>query len=106
MKRNSLPDKKLDKQDIKRIIKEHKYILDKYKVRSIGLFGSYVRSTQREDSDIDLLVEFEENTYNNFINLIFELEDLFKKEVTVVSERDLSPYILPYVFKEFEQIER
>jgi uncharacterized protein len=97
---------KLSKQDIKKILKEHKDILNKYKVRTIGLFGSYVRDEQREDSDIDLLVEFDENTYNNFINLIFELEDIFKKEVTVVSEKDISPYILPYVLKEVEQIER
>jgi hypothetical protein len=106
MKRNSLSDKKLDKQDIKKILKEHKDILNRYKVRTIGLFGSYVRGEQREDSDIDLLVEFDENTYSNFINLIFELEDIFRKEVTVVSERDLSPYILPYVLKELEIIER
>jgi uncharacterized protein len=97
---------KLSKQDIKKILKEHKDILNKYKVRTIGLFGSYVRDEQREDSDIDLLVEFDENTYSNFINLIFELEDIFRKEVTVVSEKDLSPYILPYVLKELEIIER
>ena len=102
----SILGEKLSKQDIKKILKEHKDILNKYKVRTIGLFGSYVRGEQREDSDIDLLVEFDENTYNNFINLIFELEDLFKKEVTVVSEKDLSPYILPYVLKELEIIER
>jgi len=98
-------DSKLSKQDIKRILKDHKDILDKYKVRIIGLFGSYVREEQREYSDIDLLVEFNENSYDNFINLIFELEGLFGKEVTVVSENDLSPYLLPYVLKEVEQIE-
>ncbi len=92
-------DSKLSKQDIKRILKDHKDILDKYKVRTIGLFGSYVREEPKEDSDIDLLVEFNENSYDNFINLIFELEGLFGKEVTVVSENDLSPYILPYVLK-------
>ena len=102
----SILGEKLSKQDIKKILKEHKDILNKYKVRTIGLFGSYVRDEQREDSDIDLLVEFDENTYNNFINLIFELEDIFRKEVTVVSEKDLSPYILPYVLKELEIIER
>ena len=102
----SILGEKLSKQDIKKILKEHKDILNKYKVRTIGLFGSYVRGEQREDSDIDLLVEFDENTYSNFINLIFELEDIFRKEVTVVSEKDLSPYVLPYVLKELEIIER
>jgi len=95
----------LTKDKIKRIIRENKEILERYKVKSIDLFGSYVRNEQGEDSDIDLLVEFEEDTYHNFINLIFTLEDLLKKEVTVVSKEDLSPYILPYVLKEVERIE-
>lgn len=96
----------MTKEDIKRIIREHKDILEKYKVKSIALFGSYVRNEQKEDSDIDLLVEFEKPTYNNFINLVFTLEDLFKKEVTIVTPRGMSPYILPYILKEAEEIER
>ena len=41
----------------------------------------------------------------NFNNLIFELEELFNKEVTVISEKDIYPYILSYVLKEVETIE-
>jgi len=95
----------MTKEKIKEIIREHKEILKKYKVKSVALFGSYVRNEQKEDSDIDLLVEFEEDTYHNFINLIFSLEELLKKEITVVSKEDLSPYIQPYVLKEIERIE-
>lgn len=95
----------MTKEDIKRILKEHRDILAKYQVKSIALFGSYVRNEQKEDSDIDFLVEFKEDTYDNFINLIFSMEDLFHKEVTVVSEEGLSPYIKPYVLKEAEKIE-
>ena len=95
----------MTKKEIKKIIREHREILKNYKVKSISLFGSYVRNQQKEDSDIDLLVEFEEDTYHNFINLIFALEELLKKEVTVVSKEDLSPYIQPYVLKEIERIE-
>ncbi|MBA7670259.1 hypothetical protein ES703_78404 [subsurface metagenome] len=40
-----------------------------------------------------MLVEFEEDTYYNFINLIFSLEELSRKEITVVTKEDLSPYI-------------
>jgi hypothetical protein len=95
----------MTKNQVKKIILENKEILKKYKVKSIALFGSYVRNEQRKDSDVDLLVEFEEDTYNNFINLIFTLEALLKKEVTVVSTEDLSPYIKPYVLREVEKIE-
>ena len=95
----------MTKEKIKEIIKEHKEILKKYRVKSVALFGSYVRNEQKEDSDIDLLVEFEEDTYHNFINLIFSLEKLLRKEITVVTKEDLSPYIQPYVLKEIERIE-
>ena len=79
--------------------------MKKYKVKSIALFGSYVRNEQKKDSDIDLLVEFDEDTYHNFINLIFSLEELLREEVTVVSKEDLSPYIQPYILREAEKIE-
>lgn len=95
----------MTKEDIKKTIREHKDILLKYQVSSIALFGSYARNQHREDSDIDFLVEFREDTYDNFINLIFALEDLLHKKVSVVSNADLSPYIKPYVLKELEQIE-
>ena len=94
----------MTKEDIKNTINKHKEIIEKYKVKSIALFGSYVRGEQTEDSDIDLLVEFKEKTYDNFINLIFSLEKLFNKEVTVVTLQALSPYIRPYVLKEAEKI--
>jgi predicted nucleotidyltransferase len=49
-------------EEIKRILKEHKEELrDRFKVKEIGVFGSYVRGEQkRKGSDIDILVEFEE----------------------------------------------
>lgn len=96
---------KLKKEDIKKIIKANKYLLKKYTVKSIALFGSYVRNEQKEESDIDFLVEFEKDTYSNFINFISTLEKLFGKKVQVLTKADLSPYILPYVLKEVEKIE-
>ena len=95
----------MTKEDIKKILKENKEILEKYQVKAISLFGSYVRGEQREDSDIDLLVDFKINSYENFINLIFSLEKLFKKEITIVTPDGISPYIKPYVLKEAEIIE-
>ena len=44
------------KEDIKEILSANREVLRKYKVKSIALFGSYVRNEQREDSDIDLAV--------------------------------------------------
>ena len=95
----------MTKEDIKRIIRDHKEVLEKNKVKSIALFGSFVRNEQKPESDVDLLVEFRENSYDDFIGLVFSLEDLLKREVTVVTPSGLSPYIRPYVLKEAEKIE-
>jgi predicted nucleotidyltransferase len=47
-------------EEIKRILQQHKEELRaKYKVKEIGVFGSYVRGQQKKQSDIDILVEFE-----------------------------------------------
>ncbi len=47
-------------EEIKTILQQHKEELRaKYKVKEIGVFGSYVRGQQRKQSDIDILVEFE-----------------------------------------------
>ncbi|PJB49387.1 MAG: nucleotidyltransferase [Chloroflexi bacterium CG_4_9_14_3_um_filter_45_9] len=95
----------MTKEEVKQILSGNKEILKKYKVKSIALFGSYVRNEQRQDSDIDLLVELEEPTYDNFIHLVFTLEELLKKEINLVPKGSLSPYIEPYVEKEAEWIE-
>lgn len=71
----------MTKEEIKKILSKSKEILKRYKVKSIGLFGSYIRNEESEDSDIHFLVEFEQDTYSNFVNLIFALENLFKKRL-------------------------
>ena len=69
-------------------------------VRRIGVFGSYVRGEQKIHSDIDILVEFETPTFDNFMDLSFFLENLFGKKVDLVTISGLSPYIGPVIKKE------
>jgi hypothetical protein len=45
-------------------------------------------------------VEFEEPTFRNFMGLVFFLEELFDREVDLVTIKGLSPYIRPYVERE------
>lgn len=73
-------------------------------VRRIGLFGSFVRGEQRNDSDIDLLVEFEPNrkTFDSFMELSFFLEDLLQHRIELVTLESLSPYLGPHILKEVE----
>ena len=48
-------------KEIREILSEHKEVLRrKYKVKEIGIFGSFVRGEQKRTSDMDFLVDFEE----------------------------------------------
>jgi len=69
----------------------------------MGLFGSYARGEQKERSDIDLLVEFEENTQDLY-ELKLQLKDLFKErfgiEVDICREKYIKPRIKKTILKE------
>jgi predicted nucleotidyltransferase len=90
-------------EEIKRILKEHKEELrDRFKVKEIGVFGSYVRGEQkRKGSDIDILVEFEEPIgFLEFLGLEEYLSDLLGAKVDLVSRKALKPRIGGYILKE------
>ena len=76
-------------------------------VDKVGLFGSYLIDKQNSQSDIDILVEFQkgENKFDNFMNLCFLLDELFKgKKVEVVTTNSLSPYIGPKILQQVEYV--
>ena len=95
----------MTKENIKSVLAANIEILKKYKVKSISLFGSYVRNEQKEDSDIDFLVEFGEGiTLFDIVELEDNLSETLGKKVNIVSRRGLSKYIGPYILKEAETI--
>jgi len=83
-------------------LKLHKEkIRKKYGVKSIGIFGSYVRGEQRKDSDLDILVEFEKPVdFFEFLELEEYLENILKVKVDLVLKKTLKPEISKYVLKE------
>jgi len=84
---------------IETITEHKKEIKKKYGVKKIGVFGSHVRGEQTETSDVDLLVEFEKPTFDNFMDLLFFFEDLFGKKVDLITNRSMSPHISPRIEK-------
>ena len=56
-------------------------ITEKFGVKSIGLFGSYSKNLQNEESDIDLYVDVHPPISNNFFGLWSYLENHFNKKV-------------------------
>jgi len=69
-------------------------------VRKIGLFGSYLKGTQKRGSDVDLLVTFDKsNLGKNYFEVLFYLENLFKRRIDLIAIQSLRPE-LNYVKKE------
>lgn len=93
----------IDKKIILNFLNEHKSELEqKYGLIKIGLFGSYARDEQTEDSDIDLAVEItpEKKNIHTFLNLKREMESVFQKKVDLGIENTLKPIAREYISKE------
>jgi hypothetical protein len=85
-------------------LKQNKKLFrEEYHIIRIGLFGSYARGDQNAKSDIDLLVEFEENTQNLY-DLKLDLKDFFRiqlgMEVDICREKYIKPRIRSSILKE------
>lgn len=84
--------------EIKSILAQHKEELrDRYKVKEIGIFGSCIRGEQREKSDLDILVEFEELIGLEFIELAEFLESILEMKVDLVSKGAVKPNRWRYI---------
>lgn len=77
-------------------------------VRRLALFGSFVRSQARPDSDVDLLVEFApgEKNFDRFTRLFDLLEERLARRVELVTTEALSPYFGPHILAEAEDVVR
>ena len=87
-------------------ITENKLAIKSFGVKSLGLFGSFVKNTYTNTSDVDILVEFvpEKKSFDNFMDLAFFLEDLFGRKVELVTTQSLSKFIGPYILKEVQNV--
>ena len=96
----------INKYSLLEKLKLHREEIKSFGVRSLGLFGSFVRNTANANSDIDLLVEFEpkQKTFDNFMDLSFFLENLFDRKVELVTRQSLNKYIGPHILKEVENV--
>ena len=94
------------KQDVIRVLQTHQDQLNEFGVSRLGLFGSFVRNTAHNESDIDFLVVFKasKKTFNNFMDLSFFLEDVLGRKVDLVTIDSLSPYIGETILQEVEYV--
>jgi hypothetical protein len=96
--------KNLTREQILDVLRKNRALMEKYAVRRIGLFGSYATETQTARSDIDLLVEFDKPTYDNFVGLTDELEQLLGKKVEILTPDGLESIRVPRVAESIRKV--
>ena len=88
----------LEIEDVKRKILP---ILEQYGVKKAGLFGSVVRGELREDSDIDILVEIENDiSLLDFVDLKLEIEEKLGRKVDLVEYSTIKPLLKDVILRE------
>jgi predicted nucleotidyltransferase len=74
-------------------------LITRYRLTSIGIFGSFTREDFHEDSDIDILIDYDSPIGIEFIDLADELEKILKRKVDLVSKNGVKP-------KYYEEIQK
>lgn len=84
------------------LLTEHKpYLSSHFGVTQLALFGSTVRDTATDNSDVDILVDFDgQATSKRYFGVQFYLEDLFACSVDLVTEKARRSELRPFIEKE------
>jgi predicted nucleotidyltransferase len=92
------------KEDIFEFIRQNRLWLKEYfHIRKIAVFGSFVRNEQTDNSDIDLLIEMEDNTphiYEKKEELRQYFRSRFNRNVDIAREKYLKPYVKQQIIQE------
>ena len=90
----------MNKESILVFLKQHKQLLvEKYHVKTIGLFGSYATEHQTDKSDIDILVDMP-SSFDLYYDLKEFLETSFKKSVDLGLKHNVRSFIKEKIDKE------
>ncbi|MGR3309807.1 MAG: nucleotidyltransferase family protein [Candidatus Brocadiales bacterium] len=92
-------------KEVERVIsvirKNMPVLRDKYKVKTVGVFGSYIREEQKKKSDVDILVDFSETIdLFTFVELEEFLSEKLDIKVDLVMKDTLKPRIKEGILKE------
>lgn len=83
--------------------REFPYLRDNFGVGRIGLFGSFAKGEQREDSDIDILIEFEKPIGLKFVELAEYLEKVLGRQVGVLTPAGIKGIRIKKIAQEIER---
>ena len=87
-----------DKQQLNKMCKENS-------ISYLALFGSYARGEETFESDVDLLIDYSDSkSYFDHVRIERRLEELFNRNVDLVTRRSLHPYIKDYVYNDLKTL--
>ncbi len=89
-------------EEIKQLLSQNKQVVkEKYKISELGIFGSYVRGEQRQDSDLDVLIDYTEApSLFQLVDLEFYLSERLQMKVDLVTKNGLKPRIKERILSE------
>ncbi len=102
-----MPSQELkDAEYFMKILRQHlPELKEKYSVNYLGVFGSYIRGEQTEDSDLDILVQFDKKPgLFKYIELEDHLSELLGVKVDLVMKSALKPNIGKRILNEVEVV--
>ena len=85
---------------LKKIIPKMIRVLKKYNIKRAGVFGSYARRKPKKNSDIDIIIEPPKNMGIEFVKLNYDLEDILKKKVDLITYKGVNPRIKRYILND------
>jgi len=94
----------MSKQTVAELLREkYPYLVSEYGVKRIGLFGSHVKGTSSEASDVDLVVEFGRPIGFRFVEFTEYLESLLGKKVDVLTPAGIQGIRIPRIAEDIEE---
>ena len=96
----------MNKAAVLKLLSEHReQVRDRFGAKRLALFGSAARDELRDDSDIDVLVEFDgPATFDGYFDLKTYLEQLLGRPVDLVTEKGLRPRARRHVEKDLIRV--
>jgi len=83
-----------------RIASIREELSERYTVVRIGVFGSFARGEESPESDVDVIVELAEPTFDHYMDLKFRLEEVLQRPVDLVMVETLKPRLKPIIEQE------
>ncbi len=88
------------REDIFELLERERDSIRRLGVNRLGLFGSFVRGEQKVDSDVDILVEMEGQSFRAYVEVLDFLEELFGRKVDLVPKEDIKPLLRNRILRE------